>query len=187
MDATTDISLDDLSSLKCFVSWSIGWFLGFTLVLCWSIWQLPDAQGCGIKAAWVPDAFCREACLIPFCPVVFAIPSIFWPVTLVVLVVQQIERRCGRPFTHMREAARTEKQEMQETYRLLPEMESGIAFDERGSIPLSDLSDSSESPRTSDETLSRLPYHMRATRAIRNKFSSKFRSLPYQPIPPATY
>lgn len=64
MDTTTDISLDDLSSLKCFVTWSIGWFLGFTLVLCWSIWQLPDAQGCGIKAAWVPDAFCREACLI---------------------------------------------------------------------------------------------------------------------------
>lgn len=58
------MGLDDLSSLKCFVTWSIVWFLGFTLVLCWSIWQLPDAGGCGIKAAWVPDAFCREACLI---------------------------------------------------------------------------------------------------------------------------
>lgn len=64
MDAPTGILPDDLSALKCLVTWSIGWFLGFTLVLCWSIWQLPDAQGCGIKAAWVPDAFCREACLI---------------------------------------------------------------------------------------------------------------------------
>lgn len=85
----------------------------------------------------------------------------------------------------------TEKQEMKETYRLLPEMENGdvAAFDEheQGSIPLSDLSDSSGSPRSSDETLSRLPYPLRATRAIRKQFSSKFRSLPYQPIPPATY
>lgn len=116
------------------------------------------------------------------------------------LVVQQIERRCGRPFEHLREAVRlTEKEEMKETYRLLPDMENGgialaaAAFEdqqeqEQGSIPLSDLSDSSGSPRSSDdETLSRLPYPLRATRAIRKQFSSKFRSLPYQPIPPATY
>lgn len=87
----------------------------------------------------------------------------------------------------MREAVRTEKQEMKETYRLLPDMENGIAFDEQDSIPLGDLSDSSGSPRSSDDSLSRLPHYMRATRAIRNQFSSHFRSLPYQPIPPATY
>lgn len=225
MDAPTDIIPNDLSSLKCFVTWSIGWFLGFTLVLCWSIWQLPDAQGCGIKAAWVPDAFCREACLIvslptpltyltckalkrtrtnqksrpekgavdrnlaltqekqPFCPVVFALPSIFWPVTLVVLVIQQLDRRCGQPFAHRRNAAMTEKQEMQETYRLLPDMEDGVAFDEEGSIPLSDLG---ESPRSSDDSITRLSYHVRATKAIRKHFSSQFRSTPYQLVPPAT-
>lgn len=74
--------------------------------------------------------------------------------------------------------------EMKETKQLLPDEENCLGYGEEGSIPMDDLSDSD---RSSDEGSPRLPYHMRATRAIRNQFSSRFRSMPYQPIPPATF
>lgn len=49
-----------LTEQRCELTIVIGWFLGFTLVLCWSIYQLPDGGG---QATWVPDAFRRRTCL----------------------------------------------------------------------------------------------------------------------------
>lgn len=113
-------------------------------------------------------------------------PSILWPVTLVVLILQHIEYSCRHHLARMRKVVSAEVHEMREAKHLLPDDEESClgGFQEEGSIALSDLSD--DSPRSSDETLRQLPYHMRATKAIRKQFSSRFRSMPYQPIPPAT-
>lgn len=121
----------------------------------------------------------------PFCPVIFALPSIFWPVTMVVLVTQQIEARCGVPLTFWRDLLSRETHEMREAKDLLSDEESYLGFDEEGGIPMDDLSEAGS--RSSDDGLERIPYHMRATRAIRAKFSSRFRSMPYQPISPAVF
>lgn len=88
------------------------------------------------------------------------------------------------PFSHRAKLVSTEKHEKRETKQLLPDEESCLGFGEEGGIPMGDLSDSD---RSSEEGSPRLPYHKRATRAIRNQFSSRLWSMPYQPIPPATF
>lgn len=52
---------NDVDPSKCALAATIIWLLGFTSVLCWSILQVPDGGG---HAAWVPDVFCRETCLV---------------------------------------------------------------------------------------------------------------------------
>ncbi|KAF3767152.1 hypothetical protein M406DRAFT_69314 [Cryphonectria parasitica EP155] len=164
--------------MRCTVTLAIFWFLGFTLVLCWTIYTLPDGGG---EATWVPDVLRRDTCMIPLCPLVFIIVSVFWPITICVLIARQADALCmaaleRRTKTPMREI----QHHKEESYALLRnDEESCVGVD--GGIPLEDFSD--ESPRSScDEESSPLPsnrVHILSSDARRD-----LRLMPYQPTRP---
>ncbi|PSR82522.1 hypothetical protein BD289DRAFT_12139 [Coniella lustricola] len=172
-------------SPRCEVTLAIFWFLGFTLVLCWSIYSLPDGGG---QATWVPAVFRRQSCLMVsfppprricrlrnplqppivlankdpnqplLCPIVFIIPSVFWPITLVLLTAKTIEGVFSRvAHRHVykdssddaRIPAMTQIHPKGESYALLHHSDEENCIGVDGGIPLDDLSDDTASPRSS--------------------------------------
>lgn len=93
-----------------------------------------------------------DSILQPLCPVIFAVPSIFWPITLCVLVARTLDTFCGVVLSHVRKVPMPEMLQKQETYSLLhndDDEENCIGL--QGGIPLHDLSDEAESPRSSSD------------------------------------
>lgn len=118
----------------------------------------------------------------PLRPLVFALPSFFWPLTLVFLTAKNAETYCGLPLAgrrrrrgtrrQRRRARRVESHDVEEAYALLTReadsssddegsftssssSDDNYSFDEEGGIALSDLGmDLSDgcSPRPSLET-----------------------------------
>lgn len=216
MHTTIPVHSIDLSA-RCMISWFVVWFIGFTLLLCWSILQIPDGGG---KASWVPEVFFRKTmlavCLMstcsissvptrkfachstdkgyhhwtqPFCPVVFALPSIFWPITLCVVML-----RCGLPLSPRRILAERWsgrlKHEKGEVYRLLPDVEDNwTSAGLEDGIPLGDLgSDSSRSSydTTTTSTTDRSSQDGDDDDAARDvgvtNFANLFRAVSYGPV-----
>lgn len=65
MLALQDVLPQGVDPTKCELALTIVWILGFTMVLCWSILQVPDGGG---TAAWVPDVVCRQRILMVITP-----------------------------------------------------------------------------------------------------------------------
>lgn len=135
----------------------------------------------------------------PLRPLLFALPSFFWPLTLVFLTAKNAETYCGLPLarrTRRRRGhremtmrrSRRESHDIEEAYALLREADDDddYSFDEEGGIAMSDLSDLSDlsaSPRSSFETSPPSPpTAMMEVPAMRTP--GLFPLIPYQPTPP---
>lgn len=135
----------------------------------------------------------------PLRPFIFALPSFFWPITLVFLTAKSAETYCGVPLarrTRRRRRSRRSRKgphDVEEAYTLLrrddDEESDGYSFDDgEDGIPLSDLSDlsSEDSPRSSYERAP--PSPPTAMMEVPAVLTSPrlFRFIPYQPTPPAS-